>query len=69
MLHRSIQEKGKFDRNYVTNRYYLEDAVFVVALSHTDDSFIDIIKGALKIPISNLLWEKGTPNNCRLYLR
>lgn len=43
-------EKGKFDRNYVTNRYYLEDAVFVVALSHTDDSFIDIIKGALKNP-------------------
>ena len=35
-------EKGKFDRNYVTNRYYLEDAVFVVALSHTDDSFIII---------------------------
>ena len=32
-------EKGKFERNYVTNRYYLEDAVFVVALSHNNEQF------------------------------
>jgi len=42
--------KGEFDRTYVTNRYYLQDAVFVVALAHEDDSFIEEIYEALNRP-------------------
>ncbi len=41
---------GRLDRTYVTNRYYLEDAVFLVAISHEDDAYIDMIKEALDFP-------------------
>lgn len=40
---------GRFERNYVTNRYYLEDAIFVVAIGGEDD-FIDKIEQSLKNP-------------------
>ena len=40
---------GRFERNYVTNRYYLEDAVFVVALSGGDE-LIDEIEFAIRNP-------------------
>ncbi|MDO5028608.1 MAG: type I-E CRISPR-associated protein Cas5/CasD [Bacillota bacterium] len=39
----------KFDRNYVTNRYYLEDAVFLVGLEGADD-LMDQIEDALRNP-------------------
>ena len=39
-----------FDRNYVTSRYYMEDAIFVVAISHADDQWIDSIYHALQNP-------------------
>lgn len=41
---------GALDRNYVTKRYYMEDAVFVVALSHADDQWMQDILYALKHP-------------------
>lgn len=41
---------GSFDRTYVTNRYYLEDAVFVVAIGHEDVKLIDRIEEALEEP-------------------
>lgn len=40
----------KFDKPYTTYRYYMEDSVFVVALSHADDQWIDQIIYALKHP-------------------
>lgn len=40
---------GRFERNYVTNRYYLEDAVFVVAL-YGEDELIDKIEFAIRNP-------------------
>lgn len=40
---------GRFERNYVTNRYYLEDSVFVVALSG-EDELIDDIEFAIRNP-------------------
>lgn len=43
-------KNGIFERTYVTNRYYLEDAVFVVAISHEDDDFVDLIEEKLKNP-------------------
>lgn len=42
--------KGKVERSYVTNRYYLEDAVFVVALGSADESLVDKVEKALKNP-------------------
>lgn len=41
---------GSFERNYVTNRYYLEDAVFVVAISSKDEDWIEEIYAAIKNP-------------------
>lgn len=41
---------GSFERNYVTNRYYLEDAIFVVAISNEDDKWIQKIYAAIKNP-------------------
>src|SRR5690625_542402 len=31
---RKYKRNGTFDRTYVTNRYYLEDAVFIVGIAH-----------------------------------
>lgn len=42
--------KGVFKRSYVTDRYYLQDAVFSVALGHEDESWVDDIEYALKHP-------------------
>lgn len=42
--------KLKKDETYVTNRYYLEDAIFVVAISSEDDKWIEEICAALKNP-------------------
>lgn len=41
---------GKFERSYVTNRYFLEDAVFVVAISSDDENWMDEIYEAIKNP-------------------
>ncbi|MCT7696057.1 type I-E CRISPR-associated protein Cas5/CasD [Lactobacillus iners] len=40
----------KLNKRYVTNRYYMEDAIFVVAISHADDQWIDSIYHALQNP-------------------
>lgn len=45
-----LKSNGTLDRNYVTNRYYLSDAIFLVALSHSDDNFIKEIYESLKKP-------------------
>lgn len=44
------KDNGDFERNYVTYRYYLEDSVFVVALSSEDKKWMDEIIYALKHP-------------------
>lgn len=43
-------KNGKFERNYVTNRYYLSDAIFLVALTHSDEEWMDEIEYALLHP-------------------
>ncbi|MDU2293365.1 MAG: type I-E CRISPR-associated protein Cas5/CasD [Clostridia bacterium] len=43
-------KKGTLDGNYVTNRYYLQDAVFIVALGHRDEAFIDELVAAIRAP-------------------
>ncbi|PKY88567.1 type I-E CRISPR-associated protein Cas5/CasD [Falseniella ignava] len=47
---KKYKNNGNFDRTYVTNRYYIEDAIFLVALNHKDDRFITEIKDALLSP-------------------
>lgn len=42
--------KLKKDESYVTNRYYLEDAIFVVAISSEDEQWIEEIYVAIKNP-------------------
>ncbi len=42
------------DRTYVTHRYYLEDAVFVAAVGHEDDQWIDDIVYSLRHPYFQL---------------
>lgn len=47
---RAYDKKGEFARTYVTNRYYLEDFVFVVALGSEDDDLIEELATAVKFP-------------------
>ncbi len=44
------KETGKLESVYVTNRYYMEDAVFVVAISHANDQQVEEIYEALQHP-------------------
>lgn len=50
------KKTGEHERNYVTNRYYLEDAVFLVALEGEDDSLMTSIYDALMKPYFALFY-------------
>ena len=41
---------GDFEKNYVTNRYYLEDAIFLVAIGSDNEQLIQSINDALHSP-------------------
>ncbi len=41
---------GDFEKNYVTNRYYLEDAIFLVAIGSDNEQLIYSINDALRSP-------------------
>ena len=41
---------GDFEKNYVTNRYYLEDAIFLVAIGSDNEQLIYDISNALRSP-------------------
>lgn len=45
-----FKPNGGIEQVYVTNRYYLQDAVFVVALGSRDDQWIEEIEYALRHP-------------------
>jgi len=49
-LLKDYQTVRSASRNYVTSRYYLEDAVFVVALSSQDQDLIEDIEKAVRHP-------------------
>lgn len=47
---RKLKPNGNVDQVYVTNRVYIQDAIFVVALGSEDHKWIDEIEYALKHP-------------------
>lgn len=62
------KKNGDFDRVYVTNRYYLQDAVFVVALS-SDDEFLGLIDKSIQKPYFQLfLGRRAFPITADYYL-
>lgn len=66
---KKYKENGDFERNYVTNRYYLQDAVFVAALSSADDELINTVKTAVTKPYFQLyLGRRALPPTAVLLL-
>lgn len=53
---------GDFEKNYVTNRYYLEDAIFLVAIGSNNEQLIYDISNALRSPyFQSSLGRKSLP--------
>lgn len=62
-------KNGEFERTYVTNRYYLEDAVFIVAISHEDGQFMQEIIDVLTLPyFQPFLGRRAIPLNADFIL-
>lgn len=56
------------DHPYVTNRYYLQDAVFVVGLSSDDDELIDAVEDAVNRPYyQTFLGRRSLPPTADLF--
>lgn len=54
-VHKAEVSKGTISyKTYITSRYYIEDAVFVVALGHEDKLFADSVAEALQKPYFQL---------------
>lgn len=51
---RKDKVNGDFERSYVTNRYYLEDAIFLVAIGSEEQNLMNQIENALKNPYFQL---------------
>ena len=66
---KKYKENGDFERTYVTNRYYLQDAVFVVALTSNDEELINDVKTAVTEPYYSLyLGRRSLPPTADLFL-
>lgn len=66
---KKYKENGDFERTYVTNRYYLQDAVFVVALSANDEELINDVIEAVTSPYYSLfLGRRSLPPTVDLLL-
>lgn len=59
---KKYKANGDFERTYVTNRYYLQDAIFVVGISSEDDGLMAEIEEGLKYPyFQNFLGKRSLP--------
>ena len=69
-FHTAQKYKGiQFDRNYVTYRWYLQDAVFVVALGSDDETLINDVHTAVTEPYFPLyLGRRSLPPTADLLL-
>lgn len=64
------KKNGEIDRTYVTNRYYIQDAVFVVALGSKQIEFIEEIEEALKAPyFQTFMGRRSLPLNADFLLQ
>lgn len=64
-----FKNNGTFERTYVTNRYYLEDAVFLVAIGSKDEKTIEQLSTALQFPFFQpYLGRKSLPINADYFL-
>lgn len=60
---------GDFEKNYVTNRYYLEDAIFLVAIGSDNEQLIYSINDALHSPyFQSSLGRRSLPPTADLIL-
>lgn len=65
---KKYKPNGDLDRTYVTNRYYLQDAVFLVALSSDDDELIETVIDAVKRPyFQQFLGRRALPPTADLF--
>ncbi|MBD3949326.1 type I-E CRISPR-associated protein Cas5/CasD [Tuanshanicoccus lijuaniae] len=63
------KNNGVFERTYVTNRYYVEDAIFIVAIGSEDEKLIEVLSNALKNPyFQPYLGRKSLPINADYFL-
>ncbi len=66
---KSHKPDGGLIRTYVTNRYYVEDGVFVVAIGDEDDDLINSISSAIKRPyFQPFMGRRSLPVNSDFYL-
>ena len=66
---KKYKENGDIERTYVTNRFYIQDAVFVVALGNNDEELIQDVKTALTYPyFSVFLGRRSLPPTADLFL-
>lgn len=66
---KKYKANGEFERSYVTNRYYLEDSIFLVAIGSEDEQMMLEIENALKNPYFQLyLGRKSLPVNADFFL-
>lgn len=66
---KKYKANGELERIYVTNRYYLQDAVFIVALGSSDEELIRDVKTAVETPyFSIFLGRRSLPPTADLLL-
>ena len=66
---KKYKENGDLERTYVTNRYYLQDAVFVAALSSNDEDLINDVVTAVTEPYYPLfLGRRSAPPTADFFL-
>lgn len=66
--HIARQSIGKKD-TYVTNRYYLQDAIFVVAVGSEDEDLVDMIGASLNSPyFQTFLGKRSLPINADFFI-
>lgn len=64
-----FKPNGTVDQVYVTNRYYLQDAVFVIALGSDDEEWMAEIENTLKHPyFQPFLGRRSNPLNADFFL-
>ena len=66
---KKLKNNGTVESAYVTNRYYLQDAVFVVGISHPDDQMMEQIYYAFNHPyFQPFLGRRSAPLNADFLL-